>query len=112
MLRGMTVEIVKDNGEQIFENVTRVVQEDEYIVIEKYDDEIRINGDCYMSEVYKSQISVAVDDWVKYIDPNKECIDKGQVTEINNNEIIVKTVPDGFQVAIHKNQIFKIIDNS
>lgn len=85
------IEINRDNNTYNFTNI--------------YDEEICIDKKWSIVNVKIYDLDVNVNDWVKYIDNDR--IEKGKVSEVRNDEIIVKQLPDGWQVAVSKHQILE-----
>lgn len=75
----------------------------EFVKIDK--EEISFNKKWQIRNIRIYDPDVNVNDWVKYIEDNR--IQKGRVSDVREDEIIVKQLPDGWQVSINEHQVLE-----
>lgn len=110
MLNEMTVKIRSEDDSKTVENVISLINRNNSIIIKKKDEQITFNHNWSISEVHTKNPEANTGDWIKYVRLEAERIGTGKVTETYEDEIVLKTLPDGFQVSIQRNQVISILD--
>jgi len=107
MIGFMTVKTETNGVTEVFEPVEEVYRENDRLLIYTPSEVNKLDSESRVLSVGSFQPDISCGDWIKYIDSDKKCIRSGQVSNVKDKEIIVKQLPNGYQVAIHKEQVFK-----
>lgn len=107
MMLYTTVKIEEPGGERVFEPVKEVSRESGKLVVHTEQKSHRLDPEARILSVKPYHPSVSEGDWVRYVDSDTDSIHEGKVTSVRDEEIILKQLPDGFQVAVSKEQILE-----
>lgn len=106
MIGYTTVKIEEPSGKRVFEPVKEISRESR-LVVHTEEESYQLDLKSRVLSVKPYHPSVTEGDWVRYIDSNTDSIYKGRVTSVRDEEIILKQLPDGFQVAVGTEQLLE-----
>lgn len=109
MIQSMTVEVEDETGNtRTLTDVIEVRHEEGVSIIQTLDQTVELTEKESVNRIYTRILNPENGDFVTYFDPNTDSVCKGQVTGIRDDELTVKQLPDGFQVAVDRSCVIKI----
>lgn len=103
MSKPLEVTVSDGSEETTVEGVASIERDQGELYLETASGEKTFGEDWLIDSVEVPSIEVREGDWIKYLDD--DMIKEGEVMEVYDDEVSVKTAPDGWMQSISKTQM-------